>query len=61
MEQFKKIYKLFDDEVSVKHMGWNFTRFFGWNANVKGFEFWGNGSYSRSPVGGGLWRTWLEE
>ena len=61
LEAFKKIYKIFDDEVSVKHLGWNFTRFFGWNDNVKGFEFWGNGSYSRSPVGGGLWRTWLEE
>ncbi|MCH7481249.1 MAG: ABC transporter substrate-binding protein [Chloroflexi bacterium] len=61
VEQFKKIYKLFDDEVSVKHMGWNFNRFFGWNANVKGFEHRGEGSYTTKPVGGGLWRVWLEE
>ncbi len=61
MELFKKIYKLFDHEVSVKHMGWNFNRFFGWNANVKGFEHRGEGSYTRAPVGGGLWRVWLEE
>lgn len=61
VELFKKIYKLFDDEVSVKHMGWNFNRFFGWNAKVKGFEHRGEGSYTRAPVGGGLWRVWLEE
>ena len=61
VEQFKVAYKLFDDEVSVKHMGWNFTRFFGWNANVKGFEHRGEGSYSNAPVGGGLWRVWLED
>ena len=60
VEAFKKIYKMFDDELSVKHMGWNFTRFFAWNDNVKGFEHWGQGSYSKSPVGGGLWRVWLE-
>ena len=61
VEQFKVAYTLFDDEVSVKHMGWNFTRFFGWNANVKGFEHRGEGSYSNAPVGGGLWRVWLED
>ena len=61
VEAFKTIYKLFDDEVSVKHMGWNFNRFFGWNDNVKGFEHRGEGSYSRAPVGGGLWRVWLED
>ena len=61
VEAFKKIYKLFDDEVTVKHMGWNFNRFFGWNDNVKGFEHRGEGSYTRAPIGGGLWRVWLDE
>ena len=42
-------------------MGWNCNRFCGWNDNVKGFEHRGEGSYSRAPVGGGLWRVWLEE
>ena len=61
VERFKVAYKLFQDEVTVKHMGWNYTRFFGWNANVRNFEHRGEGSYTQAPVGGGLWRVWLEE
>ena len=61
VEQFKVIYKTVQDEVAVKHMGWSFNRFFAWNENVKNFEHRDDGSYTRSPVGGGLWRVWLEE
>ena len=59
--QFKVAYKLFQDELTVKHMGWNYTRFFGWTSSVKGFEHRGEGSYSKAPIGGGLWRVWLED
>ena len=57
---FARIMPLVYDEVSDKHMGWNYTRFFGWNRTVKGFEH--NGSrYTQQPVGGGLWRVYLED
>ena len=44
----------------LRDMGWNFTRFFGWNDNVKGFEHLGNGGYNTAPAGGGLWRVYFE-
>ena len=59
--QFKVVYKLFQDEAVGKHMGWSYTRFFAWNDNVKGFAHRGEGSYSDSPFGGGLWRVWLDD
>ena len=60
LEMFARIMPLVYDEVTDKHMGWNYTRFFGWNGTVKGFEH--NGSrYTRQPVGGGLWRVYLED
>ena len=49
------------DAVITKHMGWNFTRFFGWNDNLKGFEHRGEGGYTRGPIGGGLWRVYFED
>ena len=42
-------------------MGWNFTRFFGWNDNVTGFATRGDGGYTPAPLGGGLWRVYFEE
>lgn len=59
--QFKKIATILYDAAVTKHMGWNFTRFFGWNDNVKGFEHRGEGGYTRGPVGGGLWRVYFED
>ena len=44
-----------------KDMGWNFTRFYAWTDNVKGFETKGDGGYTRHPLGGGLWRVYFEE
>ena len=59
--QFKKIATILYDAAVTKHMGWNFTRFFGWNDNVKGSEHRGEGGYTRGPVGGGLWRVYFED
>ena len=59
LEMFAKIMPIVHDEVIGKHMGWNYTRFFGWNDNVKGFANRGSG-YTTRPVGGGLWRVYFE-
>ena len=59
--RFREIAERFYDAVIRKDMGWNFTRFFGWTDNVKGFEHLGNGGYTTAPVGGGLWRVYFEE
>ena len=61
LAQYKKIATIIYDAAIVKHMGWNFTRFFGWNDNLKGFEHRGEGGYTRGPVGGGLWRVYFED
>lgn len=59
--RFRAIAERFYDAAIRKDMGWNFTRFFGWTDNVKGFEHLGNGGYTTAPVGGGLWRVYFEE
>ena len=59
--RFREIAKRFYDAAIRKDMGWNFTRFFGWTDNVKGFEHLGNGGYTTAPAGGGLWRVYFEE
>jgi len=61
LAQYTKIATIIYDAAITKHMGWNFTRFFGWNDNVKGFEHRGEGGYTRGPVGGGLWRVYFED
>ena len=59
--RFREIAERFYDAAIRKDMGWNFTRFFGWTDNVKGFEHLGNGGYTTAPAGGGLWRVYFEE
>ena len=61
LAQYSKIATIIYDAAITKHMGWNFTRFFGWNDNVRGFEHRGEGGYTRAPVGGGLWRVYFED
>ena len=61
LAQYSKIATIIYDAAITKHMGWNFTRFFGWNDNLKGFEHRGEGGYTRAPIGGGLWRVYFED
>ena len=61
LKMFAEIMPIIQDEVIDKHMGWNYTRFFGWNANIKGFEHRGEGGYTTQPVGDGLWRVYFED
>ncbi len=58
---YSEIATILYDAAITKHMGWNFTRFFGWNDNLKGFDHRGEGGYTRGPVGGGLWRVYFED
>ena len=58
---YSEIATILYDAAITKHMGWNFTRFFGWNDNLKGFEHRGEGGYTRAPIGGGLWRVYFED
>ncbi len=58
---FREIASRFYEAAIRKDMGWNFTRFFGWNDNLKGFEHRGEGGYTTNPVGGGLWRVYFEK
>ncbi len=59
--RFREIATRLYEAAIRKDMGWNFTRFFGWNDNVKGFDHRGDGGYTTNPEGGGLWRVYFEE
>ena len=58
---FSRIATRVDDAAYTKDMGWNSSRFFGWIDSLKGFEHRGGAGDTRHPVGGGLWRVYLEQ
>ena len=61
LELFHRIATRVYDAAYTKDMGWSYSRFFGWIDALKGFEHRGSGDYTRHPVGGGLWRVYLEK
>lgn len=64
LEERLKLYydarKLVYDAMANKYMGKQFTRFFAWGEQVKGFDHIGNGAYV-DYLGHGLPYIWLDE
>ena len=59
LEIYGKVVKLVFEDVHGFHIGWNYTRFFGWLNTVHDVELPGSTSYTTYE--GGPWRIWMEQ